>query len=132
MLIVVTVETEQLPVAPIGRIVVVVVVLVMDRELAQLLAVKFASAVPTDPRKYFERLLSIGLLQLSLGSPCHESLEEDDDSVWRDYTFRQPTNMSCVQGQENTRIVGLTHPACCASAHQALNCAGDLVTLSWF
>ena len=58
VLIVVTVETEQLPVAPVGRIVVVVVVLVMDRELAQLLAVKFASAVRTDPRKHFERLLS--------------------------------------------------------------------------
>ena len=49
--IVVTVETEQLPVAPIGGIVVMVVVLVMDRELAQLLAVKFAPAVRTDPRE---------------------------------------------------------------------------------
>ena len=98
-----------------------IMVFVMDRELAQLLAVKLSSAMPTDPRKHFERLLPIGLLQLSLGSPCHESLEEDDDSVLRDYTFRQPINMSCVQGQENTRIVGLTHPACCASAHQALN-----------
>ena len=51
VLIVVTVETEQLPVAPVGWIIVVVVVLVVDRELAQLLAVKFASAVRTDPRK---------------------------------------------------------------------------------
>ena len=55
VLIVVAVETEQLPVAPVGRIVVVVVVLVMDRELAQLLTVKFASAVRTDPGKHFER-----------------------------------------------------------------------------
>ena len=51
MLIVVTVETEQLPVAPVGRIIVVVVVFVMDRELVQLLAVKFTPAVGTDPRK---------------------------------------------------------------------------------
>jgi hypothetical protein len=68
--IVVTVETQQLPVAPVGRIVVVVVVLVMDRELAQLLAVTFASAMRTDPRKHLERVLSIGLLQLSLGALC--------------------------------------------------------------
>ena len=62
MLIVVTIETEQLPVAPVGWIIIVVVVLVMDRELAQFLAVKFSSAVRTDPRKHLERLLPIGLL----------------------------------------------------------------------
>jgi hypothetical protein len=33
----------------------------------------------TNPWKHFERLLSIGLLQLSLGAPCHASLEEDGD-----------------------------------------------------
>ena len=81
VLIVVTVETQQLPVASVGRIVVVVVVLVMDRELAQLLAVKFASAVRTDPRKHFERVLAIGLLQLNLGAPCHAGLGEDGDSM---------------------------------------------------
>jgi TRAP-type uncharacterized transport system fused permease subunit len=86
VLIVVAVETEQLPVAPVGWIVVMVVVLVMDRELAQLLAVKFASAVSTDPRKHFERVLSIGLLQLSLGAPCHASLQEDGDSLLSDST----------------------------------------------
>ena len=77
VLIVVTVKTEQLPVASVGWIIVVVVVLVMDRKLAQLLAVKFASAVCTDPGKHFERLFSIGLLQLSLGALCHVSLGED-------------------------------------------------------
>ena len=83
VLIVMAVETEQLPVTPVGRIVVVVMVLVMDRELAQLLAVKFASAMRTNPRKHFERLLSIGLLQLSLGAPCHVSLGEDGYSLQR-------------------------------------------------
>jgi hypothetical protein len=39
------------PSCSVGRIVVVVVVLVMDRELAQLLAFKVASAVRTDPWK---------------------------------------------------------------------------------
>ena len=51
VLIVVAVETEQLPVAPVRWIIVVVVVLVMDGELAQLLAVKFTPAVRADPRK---------------------------------------------------------------------------------
>ena len=93
VLIVVAVETEQFPVAPVMRIVVVVVVLVMDRELVQFLAVKFASAVRTDPRKHFERLLSIGLLQLSLGAPCHASLGEDGDLLLKDST----TSLSRLQ-----------------------------------
>jgi hypothetical protein len=79
VLIVVTIETEQLPVAPVGRVVVVVVVLMVDRELAQLLPSKFSSTMRTNPWKHFERLLSIGLLQLSLGASCHASLEEDGD-----------------------------------------------------
>jgi hypothetical protein len=37
--------------------------------------------VRTDPRKHLERLLSVGLLQLSLGAPCHASLGEDGDSM---------------------------------------------------
>ena len=78
--IVVTVETKQLPIAPVGRIVVVVMVLVMDRELTQLLAVKFSSAMRTDPRKHFERLLPISLLQLRLGALGHASFEKDGDS----------------------------------------------------
>jgi hypothetical protein len=40
--------------------------------------------VRTDPRKHFERVLSIGLLQLSLGAPCHASLQEDGDSLLSD------------------------------------------------
>ena len=63
VLIVVTVETEQFPVASVRRIIIVVVVFVMNRELAQLFAIKFSSAMRTDPGKHFERLLSIGLLQ---------------------------------------------------------------------
>lgn len=34
--------------------------------------------------------------------------------------FSAPCYITCVQGQENTRIAGLTHPECCASAHQAV------------
>ena len=65
VLIVVTVEAQQLPVAPIGGIVVVVVVPVVDREFAQLFAAKFAPTAPTDPRiirfykreRYFRRVV---------------------------------------------------------------------------
>jgi len=49
MFVVVAVETEQLPVAAVRGIILMVVVLVMDRELAQLFTVKFTSAVGTDP-----------------------------------------------------------------------------------
>jgi len=70
VLIVVTVETEQLPVASVRRIVVVVVVFMMDRELTQLFAGKFPPAVRTDPWEHFEGLIAIGSL-------CHVSLEED-------------------------------------------------------
>ena len=49
MLIVVTVEAEQLPVAAVRGIVVMVVVLVMDRELVQLLSIKLSSTMGTDP-----------------------------------------------------------------------------------
>ena len=51
--IVMAVETQQFPVAPVRGIVVMIVVLVVDRKLTQLFAVKVASAVCTDPRKYF-------------------------------------------------------------------------------
>jgi len=62
VLIVVTIETQQLPVAPVGRIVIVVMVLVMNRELTKFLACKFATAPRTDPGVNLERLLPIGLL----------------------------------------------------------------------
>jgi hypothetical protein len=62
MLIVMTVEAQQLPVAPVEGVVVMVVVLVMDRELVELLPVKFSSAVRTDPGKELEGEGSIGRL----------------------------------------------------------------------
>ena len=71
--IVVAVETEQLPVAPIRRIVVVVMVLMMDRELVEFLAVKFAAAMRADPGKQFERPLSMALVLMRLAAPCHAS-----------------------------------------------------------
>jgi hypothetical protein len=69
VLVVVTVETQQLPVAPVGRIVVVVVVFVMDRELTEFLALKLTSAPRTDPGMDLERLLPIPLLPLLAVAP---------------------------------------------------------------
>jgi hypothetical protein len=92
MLILMAVQTEQFPVAAIGRIVVVIVIFVMDRELAKLLAVKFSSATRTDPRKQFECVLSIGHWLSSLGVPCHARL--------RDGGVRYQTNLVArSQGQ---------------------------------
>lgn len=53
MLIVMTVKAKQLPVAAVRGIVVMVVVLMMDRELAELLPLKFASTVGTNPWEQF-------------------------------------------------------------------------------
>ena len=61
MLVVVAVKTEQLPVASVGRVVVVVVVLVMDREFAELLAFEFSAAPGADMRVHLERLLPVVL-----------------------------------------------------------------------
>ena len=69
VLIVVAVKTQQFPVAPIGRIVIVVVVFVMDRELTKLLALEFAPAARTYPGINLERLLPITLLSLLEATP---------------------------------------------------------------
>ena len=66
VLFIVTIETQEFPVATVGRVVVVIVVLVMDRQLAKILRGKFASAPGTNPRVELERLLPIALIPLLL------------------------------------------------------------------
>ena len=69
VLIVVAVKTQQFPVAAVRRIVIVVVILVMDREFTKFLACEFAPASCTDPWVHLERLLPIGFLPTpSLGN----------------------------------------------------------------
>jgi len=51
VLVVVAVDAQQLPIAAIGRIVLLVVVLVMDRQLFQPLAGKLAAATGADMRE---------------------------------------------------------------------------------
>src|SRR5688572_18827593 len=56
MLVLVAVDAQQLPVRAVGRIVVVVAVLVVHRELAQALAVELARAARADPRQDLQGL----------------------------------------------------------------------------
>jgi len=48
-----TIETQQLPVAAVRGIIIMVVVLVMDRELAELFTVELSSTMCADPGEYF-------------------------------------------------------------------------------
>jgi hypothetical protein len=69
VLIFVTVDTQQLPVAAVRRIVVVVVILVMNREFSNFSPREFSPASGTDPRKNLERSLPIGLFPKLLVAP---------------------------------------------------------------
>jgi len=69
MLIVVAIETQQFPVAAVGWIVAVVVILMMDGQLAQLLAGKFAPAARADPREELQGPLAISLFEFCSGIP---------------------------------------------------------------
>ena len=59
--IVVTVKTQQLPIAAIGRVIIVIVILVVDGKLPQSLALEFPSTARANRWEYFERLLAIPL-----------------------------------------------------------------------
>ena len=63
-----------------------IVILVMDGELAQFLTVELASAMRSDPWEHLKRLFPIGLLQLGLGTPCHGNLTTKSGSVRIDRT----------------------------------------------
>ena len=69
MLVVVAVDAEQLPVASVGRVVVVVVVLVVDRELAQPPARKLAPTRGAHVGQQLERALAVALGSVSRLAP---------------------------------------------------------------
>jgi hypothetical protein len=69
MLIVMTVNAKELPVAPIGRVVVVVVIPMVNRKLTKPFAGKFTPAARTDPWKQFERFLPVFLFPLLSAAP---------------------------------------------------------------
>src|SRR5687768_7759029 len=59
VLVLVAVDAQQLPVAAVGRVVVVVAVLVVHGELAQALAVELARAARADPRQDLQCLAAV-------------------------------------------------------------------------
>lgn len=61
MLVVVAVHTEQFPVAPIRRVVMVVVVLVMNGQFAQVLAREIPPAATAHMWKHGQRLFAVAL-----------------------------------------------------------------------
>ena len=64
MLVIVAVEAEKFPVAAVGRVVVVVMVLVMHRQFAEFFPFKFPGATATDMREEFQGFLPIAGLAL--------------------------------------------------------------------
>jgi hypothetical protein len=65
MLVVVAVDTEKLPVAAVGRVVVMIVVPVVDRQFAKLLAFEFPDASGADMGEKLQGLFPVsGLAQL--------------------------------------------------------------------
>jgi uncharacterized membrane protein len=55
------IQAEQFPVAAVGRIVVMVVVFVMNRQLMQFLAGKLPPAPGANPRQYFQRSIAVNI-----------------------------------------------------------------------
>jgi len=54
-----TIDAEQFPVAAVGRIIVVIVILMMKRQLSESFAIEFPGAAGTDPGKQFESLITV-------------------------------------------------------------------------
>ena len=67
--VVVTVQAEQLPVASIRWIVVVIMVAVMDREFMHVGASEFPRATAADPRIHFQSLFPVSLLAFGTVPP---------------------------------------------------------------
>ena len=68
--VVMVVQAQQFPVAAIGRVVVVIVVPVMNSQLAKVGVCEFAAAATADPRIDLERLLSVTLFALCSSTAC--------------------------------------------------------------
>ena len=65
MLVVVAIHAQQLPVATVGRIVVMIVIAVMNRQFAQVGAREFARTAAADPRIHFQGLFAVAQIALS-------------------------------------------------------------------
>lgn len=83
MLVVMTVKAQQFPIAAIRRVVVVVVIAMMDGELAQVGAREFPRTPTADPWIDLQRLLTI-----ALGAPIGRVARFCNDAV-------QPARIAC-------------------------------------
>jgi hypothetical protein len=71
--IVVAVKTQQFPVAAVKRVVLVVVILVVDREFAKSLSRELTPASPADPREQLEGAFPVGFFELGrCPLHCHD------------------------------------------------------------
>ncbi len=95
MLVVMAVDAKEFPVAAVRRVVVMVVVLVMDREFLELFALELTSAAPADMRKKFERALAVGLLTFLLEFSCPGNYCSDGVFIvsHENYLVVQPPSM---------------------------------------
>ena len=75
--VVVAVQTEQLPIAAIRWVVVVIVITVVNGQLTQIGACEHSSAAATDPRVDLQRSLTIALSPLVSGASRvgHDSIQ---------------------------------------------------------
>jgi hypothetical protein len=68
MFIVMAVNAQKFPVAPVGRVIVMVVVPVVNREFLEPLAVKFPAAMAADPGEKFQGPFPVGVFPFLLGA----------------------------------------------------------------
>jgi hypothetical protein len=77
VLVVMAVQTEKLPVAAVRRIVVVIVIAMVNRQLSNIRTRKYSGTAATDPRIDLQRSLTIALGALVSSAPCfgHNPIE---------------------------------------------------------
>src|SRR5690606_2662292 len=66
MLVVVAIQAQQFPIRAVFRVIVVVMVLVMDRQLAQALSRKLTGATPAYPWVHLQSLFTVALFALGV------------------------------------------------------------------
>src|SRR5699024_666088 len=65
MFIIMTIETQQLPITAIARVIIMVMIAVMNGQFAHIAVIKLPLTAPTHPRIHFKCLLSIAHLPLT-------------------------------------------------------------------
>jgi hypothetical protein len=87
MLVLVAVRAQEFPVAPIGRIVVVVVIAMVDFQKLQIRVGELAGATTADPGIDLERSLAIARGALFTGAPRFGDDAVEASIIWRGLAF---------------------------------------------